>query len=669
MPSESASAWPKWGTSAHGKIIPYPRKRLQMPGIIESHSSPRNPDLRTAEIRATLARLLEGQNFSSSSRRGQLLRYLVEHTLKGDADKINEYAIGLEVFQRPESFDPRIESVVRTEFSRLRQRLKDYYAEDGRRDAIVIDFPPRSYVASFTFREAAKLRDPTAFPETARAPQLVPPSARQARRVWIIGAITVLCIAAGAVAGIMLWRQHVSLAVARQPIHAIVVLPFEDYSPNHQDEYIADGITEELTNDLAQWRDMRVVARTSAFAFKGKGEDIRQIGQQLNVDAVLEGSFTRLGDHVRITAQLNRATDGYHLWSHSYETQSKDMLAMQDEVATSITDAIGQMRGGSPPAIHEPTTNPQALDLYLQGEYQYYLRTPESLKKAEELFNDAIGKDPNFARAYLGVGDAEIAETSLTTLTQKESIPRVRESAQKAIELDPSLGAAYGLLADVAYTWDWNWNKAEEEFRRALDEGAGADTRTRYGWSLTTRGRFAEAHMQLRQAAEQDPLSLAPPFDEFFTYGFERDVAGQKQALQRMMQIRPEFLGAHALVVVMAIEQNDCGTARHEADWIAKTYPAVPVTQTVLAFAAACEGNKPEALRRITQMSAHNAPHYQLAIAYALLRDPDNAIAELERSGDAHEGQILYLKYDPFFDGIRNDPRYVALEKRVGLIP
>ena len=346
MLSESGSAWPKWGTFARGKIIPYPRKRLQMPGIIESHASPRNPDARSQEIRATLERLLGTPHFSAASRRGQLLRYLVEHTLKGDADKINEYALGLEVFQRPESFDPRIESVVRTEFSRLRQRLKEYYAEDACRDAIVIDFPPRSYVANFTFRDASKLREPTAFPETARAPQLVPPSARQARRTWLIGAIAVPSIAAIAIAGIMLWNYHASLAAAKQPIHAIVVLPFEDYSPNHQDEYFADGITEELTNDLAQWRDLRVVARTSAFAFKGKGEDVREIGRQLNVDAVLEGSFTRDGDQMRVTAQLNRATDGYHLWSHSYETRSNDMLAMQDEVATSITDAIRHIGEG-----------------------------------------------------------------------------------------------------------------------------------------------------------------------------------------------------------------------------------------------------------------------------------------------------------------------------------
>jgi|GEM_PF-761485 TolB-like protein/tetratricopeptide (TPR) repeat protein len=670
MLSESESAWPKWGTFARGKIIPYPRKRLQMPGTIESHASPRTPDSRSQAIHATLERLLGTQHFSASSRRGQLLRYLVEHTLKGDADKINEYAIGLDVFQKPTSFDPRIESLVRTEFSRLRQRLKDYYAEGGRRDAIVIDFPPRSYVASFTFRDASKLRETTAFPDPAPALELAPPSARRARRLWLIGAIAVTCVAA--VAAIMLWNHHASLAAAKQPIkepiQAIVVLPFENYSPDHQDDYIADGITEELTNDLAQWRELRVVARTSAFAFKGKGEDIRTIGQQLNADTVLEGSFTRDGNRVRITAQLNRATDGYHLWSHSYETQSNDMLAMQDEVATSITDAIRLIRGGSAPAIHEPTTNPEAHDLYLQGEYQYYLHTQESLAKAIELFQAAIARDPNFARAYLGVGLAELAESSMTTVTQEETLPRVRAAAEKAIEIDPNLGDAHGLLADVIYTWELKWNDAETEYRRAIDLGAGAEVRARYGWSLATRGRFADAHEQLRLAAEQDPLSILPPFDEFLASYLERDVAGQQRALDRLHQINPQFFGGPAWTLVGAMARHDCAAVLGNATQFAKTFPKLPVTETMLAFDAVCRNDNMAALDRIRQMKADQAPHYQLAIVYALLHDKDEALAELNRAADAHEGQILYIKYEPFFDEIRNDPRYVALEKRVGLI-
>jgi len=670
MLSDSGCARRKSENSAHGKIIEYPRKRLTMPGSIESQISPRTPDSRSEEIRATLERLLATQHFSASSRRGQLLRYLVEHTLAGDAHKINEYAIGLDVFRRPTSFDPRIESVVRTEFSRLRQRLKEYYADEGCRDTIVIDFPPRSYAASFEFRDASRLRNTTAFPEPAHAPHLVPARARPTRWGWRIGAIlAVPAIAAIAVAGTMLWRQHLRLIAPKQPIHAIVVLPFEDYSPNHQDEYIADGMTEELTNDLAQWRDLRVVARTSAFAFKGKGEDVRMIGQQLNVDTVLEGSFTRLGDRIRVTAQLNRTADGYHLWSHSYETQSNDMLAMQDEVATSITDAIRQIRGGSPPAIRAPTTNPEALDLYLKGEYQYYLRTPESLEKAVDLFQAAIAKDPNFARAYLGIGVTELAQSSMTTVTQEVALPRVRAAAEKAIELDPSLGDAHGLLADVTYVWDWDWNDAEIEMRHALDLGAGAEIHARYGWSLATRGRFAEAHEQLRQAAEQDPLSVLPPFDEFLASYLERDQAGQQKALDRLHQINPQFFGGPAWMLVGAMARHDCPAVLGGASRFASAYPKLPVTETMLAFDAVCRNDKTAALQRIRQMETEQAPHYQLAIVYALLDDKDNAIAELNRAANAHEGQILYIKYDPFFDEIRSDPRYVALEKRIGLMP
>jgi TolB-like protein len=649
--------------TARGKIAQFPRYRPSMPGTIESHAASRAPDARTREIRAYMAQLLATPQFAAAGRRGQLLQYLVEHTLAGDADKVSEYAIGLDVFEKPTSFDPRIESVVRTEFSRLRQRLKDYYADEGRRDRIAIDFPPRSYAATFEFRDAATAPEPVDTPQMAQA--AVRPARRAALR---IAGLVLAGVAPILVAAFALWREHVHLEATKQPIHAIVVLPFENYSPGHQDQYLADGMTEELTNDLAQWRDLRVVARTSAFAFKGKGEDVRSIGQQLNVDAVLEGSFTREGDHVRITAQLNRTADGYHLWSHSYETQSNDLLAVQDQVANSITAAIREVRGGTPPQIRVATTDPEAHDLYLQGEYQFYLRTPESMKKAVQLFEAAVAKDPSFARAWLGIGSAEISAVSMTTLTDEESIPRVRQAAQKAIDLDPNLGEAYGLLGDVDYVWDWNWNDAEAEFRRGIELGAGPETRARYGWSLATRGRFGEAHEQLHTAAEQDPLSVLPPFDEFFAYNFERNVPGQKQVLQQMLQIRPNFLGAHVMTVVMAVEQNDCGTARTEADYLGKTYPTVPAVPATLAYAAACSGDKPETLRRIRQMTALHSPAYQFAIAYALLHDKDNAIAQLAKSADAHEGQILYLKYDPFFDEIRSDPRYVALEKRVGLL-
>jgi TolB-like protein/Tfp pilus assembly protein PilF len=637
-----------------------------MPGSIESHASLPSSDVRMQEIRAYVRKLLTTPQFTLSSRRGQLLAYLVDHTLAGDADKINEYAIGLDVFQRPTTFDPRIESLVRTEFSRLRQRLKDYYAKEGSGDPIAIEFPPRSYAAAFEFRDAAEAAKP------AVMPQLVPAAARPSRGLSRLAlAISILAVAAVAIAAYTAWKQHAAKLAASGPIRALVVLPFENDSSNHEAEYIADGVTDELTNDLAQWRDLRVVARTSAFAFKGKGEDVRQIGRQLNVDAVLEGSFTKDGDQIRVTAQLNRTSDGYDLWSHSYDAQSSDLLHVEEQVANSIAAAIRQVGGsgtGAPPQIHLATTNPEALDLYLQAEYQYNIRTPDSLKMAAQLYGQAIEKDPNFARAYLGQAYSEIAQASLTTMTQMEMIPKAREAARRALELDPELGEAHGLLADMLYVRDRDWSESEIEFRRGLDLGAGAETRARYGWSLATRGRFTEAHEQDRLAAEQDPLSETPPLDEFFAYNFERKLDGQKKVLARMLKIRPDFLGAHALTVVMAVQQRDCATTRSEADWIANTYPAVPVTQTVLAFAAACEGNAAEAHSLIQQMIAADVPHYQVAIAYALLHDKDNAIDQLNKAADAYEMQVYYLRYDPFFDEIRTDPRYEAIEKRVGLL-
>ena len=632
-----------------------------MPGNIESEVPPRTSDSRAQEIRAYLAQLLASRQFAAASRRGQLLEYLVNRTLEGDADKISEYAIGLEVFQRPPSFDPRIESLVRTEVSRLRQRLREYYAEDGMSDPIVIDLPQRSYIVSFEFREVDNAAEPEAIPTSAPAT-----AKSQNNRLWWISAAAGLVLIAGG--GFLLYRQHPRSIPAKMRIDSIVVLPFADYTPNHQDDYISDGITEELTNDLAQWRDLRVVARTSAFAFKGKNEDVRQIGHELNVDAVLEGSFARQGDEVRVTAQLNRTSDGFHLWSHSYQSNSKDLMGLQQQVADAIAAEIGQVRGGSPPVMRVASTNPKAHDLYLQGVYQFNLQTPESLLNSIQLLRQATVEDPSFARAYLSLALAEGNAATLSVMTNQEVMPHIRQTLQKAIDLDPSLGNAYGTLAFYDYTLDWDWPRADAEFQRAIERGAGADTHSRYGWALATRGRFAESHEQFKLATEQDPLSFAPPLNEFFVYNFERDVAGQKRTLDRVLQLKPNFLGALILEVAIATQQHDCATARSDANLMAKIYPTLSATQGALGMAAGCENDKPEALRRIKQMIAMKAQAWQVAIVYALIHDTDNVIAQLNKSADAREGQILYLRYNPFFDEIRSDPRFISLEKRVGLL-
>ena len=669
--SEAASTGIE-GILSRGRLLTFPRNYSSMSNPPQNIGTSRTGAPSADDVRVYLKNLLAGSAFSISSRRGQLLKYLVEHTLSGEGDKVSEYAIGLDVFQKPASFDPRIESVVRTEVSRLRQRLKDHYAGEGRNDSIVIDFPQRSYAATFDFPKAAAAAIEIIAAAAAR-PSLIDASSSASRvRSLRLTILAIFLVGALSVAGYIYWKSRATPAAGKVPLNSIVVLPFENYSPDGADQYLADGMTEELTNDLAEWRDLRVVARTSAFAFKGKGEDVRKIGQDLNVDAVLEGSFTKQGDRIRITAQLNRTSDGYHLWSHSYESQSSDLMAVQDQAASAIAATIRQVRGGNPPAVHPSTNSPEAHDLYLQGEFQLNVRTADSLKKAVDFFDAAIAKDSSFTAAYIGVARAEIGAVSLQSVAPEQGIARAKQAAQKAIEIDPTLGEPHGLLASVSYTWDWDWPRAESEFRKSIDLGAGAETRARYGWSLATRGRFAEAHEQLRIAQDVDPLATLPYFDEVLVLLFEKNYSAEQHLLERMLQLNPDYVGTRIMIVDMDVVQHRCPEALTEAKVAAQKYPA-PVTKIAVAMAMACGGSKAEALRAISDVSVASpagfTSPYVLALAYATLEDRDNTIAQLQKSADHHEGQILYIKYDPSFDYVRGDPRFVAIEKRVGLVP
>jgi TolB-like protein len=290
-------------------------------------------------IRAQLEQVLSAPAFASSARRAQLLRYLVERALTDDHEGVNEYAIGVDVFGRPPSFDPRIESIVRTQVSRLRQRLAEYYADEGRQDRILIEIPLRSYTPAFVFRQE-RAATPAA---PAPATQLLGPTQRRRPIAAPIAAMVAIAIAI--LLGVAIAALHLSSNRANLPIRSLVVLPFENYSADGAGQYLADGLTEELTNDFANWQEIHVVARTSAFQYKGKGADVRQIGRELGADAVLEGSLAKQGDHIRVTAQLNRAADGYHLWSQSYETRTLDMLTVQQEIAQAIAAAVRKLGG------------------------------------------------------------------------------------------------------------------------------------------------------------------------------------------------------------------------------------------------------------------------------------------------------------------------------------
>jgi TolB-like protein/Tfp pilus assembly protein PilF len=330
-----------------------------------------------------------------------------------------------------------------------------------------------------------------------------PPSAPAPLRrpvALIAGSLLIL-----AAAGFILWKTR-QTSSSGPALSSVVVLPFLDLSPQKDQDYFSDGLTEEIIDALSRVPNLRVVARTSAFAFKGKNTDTRQIGRQLNVSAVLEGSVRKDGDQLRITAQLNRVTDGTHLWSRTFDRQLRDIFTVQREISQSIAD---QLRAGEVPA-RPSTTDLEAYGLYQEGRFFFNQEIPDALPKARERYQKAIARDPKFALAYAGLADtyAYQAEVRLA-IPPKEVMPKAKEFARQAIALDDNVGEAHTSLGIVLLDYEWDIPAAQREFRRAMQLSPGSGyVHHWYAHSLEAQDRVEEAMKEMRASLALDPLSL-----------------------------------------------------------------------------------------------------------------------------------------------------------------
>ena len=626
--------------------------------------SPRLESPSPEAVEKAVRRILSSPGFASAPRRSQLFTHLVERQLAGTAGSITEYALGVDIFGRPPSFDPRLDSIVRTEVSRLRARLREYYDGPGKTDPVRIEIPPRGYAPSIAAVREATVAAPAPPPAAEAAPPQPPPP--RSRRVAAI--VLALAGAAGLIGVVLMARAR----IAGAGLASIVVLPFQDYSPARDAAYLADGITEELTNELAQDRELRVVARTSALVFKNRGVDVREIGRRLNVGAALEGSLSKDGDAVRVTAQLNRTSDGYHLWSHSYVTPYRDVATVQAQITQAVRAAVLKREPGA--EAPKAAVNPEAHELYLEANYQLSRQTPESLAGGLELFQRAVSIDASYVDAYRGIARAEIARIHFTAEAPKPAFERAHAALMKALEIRPGDAESLGQLADVDYVYYWDWPRAEREFRLASEHGAQATTHSYYGWSLATRGRFEEARKQFEIAQDLDPLGAGPRFNQAMSFLLERRFEDARRVLQESIDENRSPLDAHLMLGVTAMYQRNCAEANRQFQWFADHFPRSggpsPVTSFGLALGAACNGNVNEARQFIAKAQTGGggfASPYQLAMAHAAVGDADAAMADLKRSADAREGQIFYIKYDPAFDGIRGDRRFKNLMQEIGL--
>ena len=452
------------------------------------------------------------------------------------------------------------------------------------------------------WREARK----TIQESLAADPSLPGSPSRRRLKIWLIaaGAVEVLL-------ALFLFWNHRAAKPAGEPLSSVVVLPFLDLSPQKDQEYFSDGLTEEIIDALSRVPNLRVVARTTAFAFKGKANDIRQIGRQLSVGAVLEGSVRKAGDQLRITAQLNRVSDGYHLWSRTYDRQLRDVFAVEREIGQSIAD---QLRAGQLPH-REATADLAAWDLYQEGRFFFNKHEPpDSYRKAIEHYQQAIARDPQFALAYAGMADAYAYLAENMAVAPREVMPKAKEAAEKAVELDDNLAEAHTSRGIVKLDYEWDRDGAQRELRRAVELNPGSGyVHHWYAHSLEAQGRLAEAMPEMRAALALDPLSLIIQWD----IGGELISAKRYDAALRHLEKANEMFPNYPILAYMRAKadyaKGDVQAAHAVLEAMKTSNPGIAKEPVFLAFfgvQAANEGRPNEARRILEQLEQLRRTQY-----------------------------------------------------------
>lgn len=457
--------------------------------------------------------------------------------------------------------------------------------------------------------------------------------------------------------------------------NSIAVMPFADLSPQKDQEYFCDGMAEELINALTKIKDLRVVARTSAFSFKGKEIDIREIGNKLNVNTILEGSVRKAGNRLRIMAQLINVADGYHLWSEKYDRDIEDVFAIQDEISLAIVDKLklNLLKEEKVDLLKRYTDNLEAYQLYLKGRYFWNKRFEIGLKKGLEFFQQAIERDKGYALAYSGLADCYILLPWYGIFPQKEAYQKARDAARKALEIDDKLAEAHTSMAFVKLLSDWDWAAAEKEFKQAIKINAKYSTAHHwYSFYLFFRARFDEAIAEMEKALELDPFSLIINCDFGWNLYHARQYDRAINVLKKTLDMDPNFVSAHSFLGRAYLQKSMYKEAL--AEFRKEKEPSkgwMQNVETVLGIAHMRMGKKKEAQKILEDMIARTKHEYVSSYHIALLSfnlsENELGFDWLEKAYEEHEDWLLYLKVEPMLDSVRSDPRFTKLLKKIGL--
>jgi serine/threonine-protein kinase len=451
------------------------------------------------------------------------------------------------------------------------------------------------------------------------------------------------------------------------------VLPFVNMSPDPENEYFADGITEDVINALTKVTGLRVAARTSAFAFKGKDQDVREIGRRLHVATVLEGSVRRSANRIRISAQLIDVANGYHLWSEQYDRELDDMFAVQDEISCAIVE---RLKGGfglttKQALVRRQTKDIEAYDLYAKGRY-FWNQRGVGLIKARELLTKAIERDPGYAPAHAALADTFNLLGWYRALAPRDAFPAAKEAAQQALELDDTLAEAHTSLAFSLMCHDWDWEGAEREFVRAIELNPGyATTHHWHAEFLMAMGRSADAIEAAERAGRVDPLGLIIKIVLAMAHYFAREYDQTVDICRMTLEMDPAFTPAHIWYGLAHLQRGHAASAVEVFQKERELAPERPTTLALLGVALARDDRAAAAEDILQQLGtmANEAyvAQYDLALIHLSLGRKDLALEHLDKAYEERSAWLTWAKVDPLLDPLRQEPRFRELLGKLAL--
>ena len=495
----------------------------------------------------------------------------------------------------------------------------------------------------------------------------LPPSRAFLFRRWLfaVGIILGVILLIGAVSRLALTRK--------QTIHSLAVLPFRNLGPATEDDYFADGITDAVTTELAKLGVSKVISETSVMQFKDTKKTVPEIAKQLGVEAVIEGAVLREGNAVRITVQLIRADTDQHVWADSYRRQTKDILALQNEVALGVARGIAlklSPRAAGRSALPRPI-NPEVYDAYLKGRYYLQKGREDAFARAKDYFEQAIRLDSSYAPPYAGLSDYYVLTDALPP---KEALPKAKEFAQKALQLDETLPDAHASLGFVFFYVDWNWPAAEQEFKRAIELDPHLVRVHRwYGLYLATLGRDLEALAETQRAVDLDPLSISAHDTLAMSAIWARQYDRAIQEGQKIFELDANDPRAYERMAVGHFQKGMYQDAVQEADKGLDLSHRDPTFLCLSAYAHGRLGQREQAGKLLSELRAAGrtryVPSYFLATALLGMGKQNEALAALQEGFKTHDPYMVFLRSTPWFDPLRSDPRFLDLLRRMNFPP